>query len=142
MLFGHLEGRNVECKLKTIDNMNTYVTFEQTKRQQLETCQQVNKTGHDNGYKYMHKGGAICTCSLICNKNKTISSKIGSILKNKLQRFYCLLYYIKETRRRTVERECKNLNKPWPDLKQLAQLRVRWRVGVIDALCPGRHQGN
>ena len=43
-----------------------------------------------------------------------------------------------ETWRRTVERECKNLNKTWPDLKQLVQSRVRWRV----ALCPGRDQGN
>ena len=47
-----------------------------------------------------------------------------------------------ETSRRTVERECKNLNKTWPDLKQLAQSRVRWRVGIVDALCPGRGQGN
>ena len=30
-----------------------------------------------------------------------------------------------ETWWRTVERECKNLNKTWPDLKQLAQSRVR-----------------
>ena len=45
-----------------------------------------------------------------------------------------------ETWRRTVERECKNLNKTWPDLKQLAQSRVRWRVGLVDALCPGRDQ--
>ena len=36
--------------------------------------------------------------------------------------------------RRTVERGCKNLNKTWPDFKQLAQSRVRWRVGVVDAL--------
>ena len=35
-----------------------------------------------------------------------------------------------ETWRRTVERECKNLNNTWPDLKQLAQSRARWRVGV------------
>ena len=47
-----------------------------------------------------------------------------------------------ETWRRTVEGECKNLNKTWPDLKQLAQSRVRCRVGVVDALCPGRDQGN
>ena len=47
-----------------------------------------------------------------------------------------------ETWRRTVERECKNLNKTWPDLKQLPQSRVRWRVGIVDALCPGRDQGN
>ena len=37
-----------------------------------------------------------------------------------------------------MEREYKNLNKTWPDLKQLARSRVRWRVGVVDALCPGR----
>ena len=36
---------------------------------------------------------------------------------------------------RTVERECKNLNKPWPDLKQLAQSRVRWR-------CPMSRSGS
>ena len=47
-----------------------------------------------------------------------------------------------ETWRRTVGRERKNLNKTWPDLKQLAQSRVRWRVDVVDALCPGRNQGN
>ena len=47
-----------------------------------------------------------------------------------------------ETCRRTVEKECKNLNKTWSDLKQLAQSRVRWRVGVVNALCPGRCQGN
>ena len=46
------------------------------------------------------------------------------------------------TWRRTVERECKSLHKTWPDLKQLAQSRVRWRVGFVDALCPGRDQGN
>ena len=34
------------------------------------------------------------------------------------------------------------LSKTWPDLKQLAQSGVRWRVGVVDALCPGRVQGN
>ena len=44
--------------------------------------------------------------------------------------------------RRTMERECKNLNKTWPDLKQLAQSRVRCRVGIVDALCPDRDQGN
>ena len=47
-----------------------------------------------------------------------------------------------ETWRRTVERVCKNLNKTLPDLKQLAQSRVRWRVGVVDALYPGEDQGN
>ena len=47
-----------------------------------------------------------------------------------------------ETCRRTVKGECKNLNKTWPDLKQLAQSRVRWRVGTVDALCPGCDQGN
>ena len=41
---------------------------------------------------------------------------------------------------RTVERECKK-KKTWPDLKQLAQSRVRWRVVVVDALCPGWDQG-
>ena len=41
-----------------------------------------------------------------------------------------------------MERECKNLNKTWSRLKQLAQSRVRWRVGVVDALCPGRDQAN
>ena len=46
------------------------------------------------------------------------------------------------TWRRTVERECKNLNKSCSDLKQLAQSRVRWRVGVVDGLCPGRDQRN
>ena len=35
-----------------------------------------------------------------------------------------------------------SLNKTRPDLKQLAQSRVRWGVDVIDALCPGRDQGN
>ena len=47
-----------------------------------------------------------------------------------------------ETWRRTMARECKNLNETWPDLKQLAQSRVRWRVGIVDAQCPGRDQGN
>ena len=47
-----------------------------------------------------------------------------------------------ETCRRTVERECKNLNNTWSNLKQLAQSRVRWRVGVLDALCLGRDQEN
>ena len=47
-----------------------------------------------------------------------------------------------ETCRRTVQRECKNLNKTWSDLKQLSQSRVRCRVGVVDALCPGRDQGS
>ena len=47
-----------------------------------------------------------------------------------------------ETCRRTMERECKNLNKTWPDLKQLTQSSVGWRVDVVDALCPGRDQGN
>ena len=37
-----------------------------------------------------------------------------------------------ETWSRTVERECKNLNKTWTDLKQLAQSRVRCTVGVVD----------
>ena len=41
-----------------------------------------------------------------------------------------------------MERECKNLNKTWPDLKQLALSTVRWRVGVVDVLRPGRDQGN
>ena len=27
-------------------------------------------------------------------------------------------------------------------MKQLAQPRVRWRVGVVDGICPGRDQGN
>ena len=36
-------------------------------------------------------------------------------------------------RRQTVEKECKNLNKTWSDLKQVAQSRVRCRVGVVDA---------
>ena len=40
------------------------------------------------------------------------------------------------------EWECKDLNKTSSDMKQLAQSRVRWRVGVIDALCHGRDQGN
>ena len=44
--------------------------------------------------------------------------------------------------RRTVESDCKNLNKIWSDLRQLAQSRVRWSVGLVDALCPGRDQGN
>ena len=30
----------------------------------------------------------------------------------------------------------------WSDLKQLAQSTVRWRIGVVDALCPDRGQGN
>ena len=47
-----------------------------------------------------------------------------------------------ETWRQTVERECKNLNKSWPDLKQLAQSRIRCRVGIADALSQGRDQGN
>ena len=47
-----------------------------------------------------------------------------------------------ENWRRTVERECKNLNKTWPDLKQLVQSRVLWRVVIVDALCPGWDQGN
>ena len=46
-----------------------------------------------------------------------------------------------ETWRRTVARESKDLNKTWSDMKQLAQSRVRCRVGVVDALCPSRDQG-
>ena len=41
-----------------------------------------------------------------------------------------------------MARECKDLNKIYSDMKQLAQSRVLWRVGVVDALCPGRDQGN
>ena len=44
-----------------------------------------------------------------------------------------------ETWRQTVERQCKNVNKTWSDLKQLAQSRVRCRVGVVD---PDWDQGN
>ena len=33
-----------------------------------------------------------------------------------------------------MERDCKNLNKTWSNLKQLAQSRVRWRVGVVDEI--------
>ena len=47
-----------------------------------------------------------------------------------------------KTWRRTVERECKNLNWTCSDLKQFAQSRIRWRIGVVDALCPGRDLGN
>ena len=36
-----------------------------------------------------------------------------------------------DTWRRTVERECKNLNKTWSDMKQLAQSRIRCRVGPM-----------
>ena len=35
-----------------------------------------------------------------------------------------------------MKRECKNLNKTWSDLKELAQ----WRVGVVDVPCPGREK--
>ena len=31
-----------------------------------------------------------------------------------------------------MERECKHLNKTWPDLKEVAQSKVRWRVGIVD----------
>ena len=41
-----------------------------------------------------------------------------------------------------MERRCKNLNKTWSNLKQLAQSRVQWRVGIVDALCQCRYQGN
>ena len=44
--------------------------------------------------------------------------------------------------RRTLERECKDLNKTLSDMKQLAPSRVRWRVGFVDALSPVRDQGN
>ena len=37
---------------------------------------------------------------------------------------------------------CRNLNKTWSDMKQLAHYRIRWRAGAGDALCPGRYQGN
>ena len=47
-----------------------------------------------------------------------------------------------ETWRPTVARRCKNLNKICSDMKQLTQSRVWWREGVVDALCPGRDQGN
>ena len=46
-----------------------------------------------------------------------------------------------QTWRRTVERDCKNVKKTWSDLKQLAKSRVRWKVGVVNALCTGRNQG-
>ena len=44
--------------------------------------------------------------------------------------------------RRTVERECKDLNNNWSDMKQLGQSRVQWKLGVVDALCPGLDTGN
>ena len=31
-----------------------------------------------------------------------------------------------------MEKECKNLNKTWSDLKPLDQSKVWWRVGVVD----------
>ena len=30
----------------------------------------------------------------------------------------------------------KSLDKSWPEVKNMAKLRTRWRIGVIDALCP------
>ena len=47
-----------------------------------------------------------------------------------------------DSARRGDELRKANLNKTRSDLKQLALSRLRWRVGVVDALCPGRDQGN
>ena len=78
-----------------------------------------------------------------CQNSKTCKKHDSSVSRQAMQ--WNPLYGIGrrngracETWRRTVERECKNLNKTWPDLKQLAQSRV----GAVDALCPGRYQGN
>ena len=40
--------------------------------------------------------------------------------------------------RRAVETETKSLGKSWPEVKNMAKVRNRWRIGVIDALCPAR----
>ena len=42
----------------------------------------------------------------------------------------------KTLREKTVKRECKNPNKTTFDLKQLAQLRIRWRVDVLMPYVP------
>ena len=53
-----------------------------------------------------------------------------------------ILWMVLGEKRGDFVRMEKNLNKARPDLKQLAQSRVRCRVGVVDAPCPGRDQGN
>ena len=44
------------------------------------------------------------------------------------------------TWRNTVEKEAKSINKVWRELGLIAVNRVRWRTGVVDALCPPREQ--
>ena len=41
-----------------------------------------------------------------------------------------------QTWKRAVERETKNLGKSLRELKLLARNRIRWRAGIVDALCP------
>ena len=41
-----------------------------------------------------------------------------------------------QTWRRAVERETKTLGKSLRELKLIARNRIRWRAGIIDALCP------
>ena len=41
-----------------------------------------------------------------------------------------------QTWRRAVERETKTLGKSWRELKLIARNRIRWRAGIVDALCP------
>ena len=42
----------------------------------------------------------------------------------------------RETWRRTVARESKIIGKSWNKLKPSAHNRTRWKIGVIDSLCP------
>lgn len=45
----------------------------------------------------------------------------------------------RQTWRRTVEGEARaGIGKSWSELKTIAKNRTRWRVGVVDALCPAR----
>ena len=41
-----------------------------------------------------------------------------------------------QTWRRAVDRETKKLGKSWRELKLLARNRIRWRAGIVAALCP------
>ena len=42
----------------------------------------------------------------------------------------------RKTWRRTVEKESESIGKSWQTIKPLANNRVRWRTGVVSALCP------
>ena len=44
----------------------------------------------------------------------------------------------RETWRTAVKKEAGEIKKSWSELKNIAKNRTRWKVGVVDALCPPR----